>query len=308
MQPSKYKELANSKFGARVLMFFSGTFMGTVGLYVNALNVHSTVTVCMRGVFTGVFLLLYFSIRRNFKIFHHVMKVWKIELLQGFTSSIIIFLYFQGIQKAGFAVAAFLLYSGGLFALIFFRLFIKEKITLRKWIAFIIAIIGVGIIMEPWKLSVRLNIGIIYSLIAGLILGLDITIRKTLFIKIREIEGFDEKILEGPDFYMATVFVQTIVMTIIFLPLSYKVLIEFTGMQWLISILLGFFPGVIAFSFYNLALRKDEGGDVVIISYVEPIIATILNVILLKELGLMVIIGGLIIISGNLIVILDKKK
>ncbi len=73
------------------------------------------------------------------------------------------------------------------------------------------------------------------------------------------------------------------------------------------SLLLGFVPTALAFTLYNIGVKKDKGGNIVILSYFEPIMASINTAIFLKNLSIYTIIGGVLIILGNILVLKYSK-
>ncbi|GAH89681.1 unnamed protein product [marine sediment metagenome] len=59
---------------------------------------------------------------------------------------------------------------------------------------------------------------------------------------------------------------------------------------------------------YNIGVKNDKGGNIVIISYFEPIMATILMVIIFGTLSIFTIIGGSLILTANMIVLKYSSK
>ncbi|MHA1898125.1 MAG: EamA family transporter, partial [Promethearchaeota archaeon] len=280
---------------ARISMFLSGTFMGLVGLYVSVLP-GPMISVALRGLFASISLIMFLGfkgvLKRVFK-FIFSKELIKLEIVQGISGSVLIFCYFLGISLVGYSVSVFLLYTGGAFSLIFGRIILKEKVAFYKWISFIIALIGVAIILEPWKNGTNIlnNIGILASLSSGIILGLDIIIKKILFKRIikrievngeyidkeKEINGFNtdksrsqeiEKINNQNvatvmdnsfllNLLIGTALIRTIFLVIFFLPLSNGLLYGLNALQWFAGFMLGTLSGGVAFSLYNFGLIKD---------------------------------------------------
>jgi drug/metabolite transporter (DMT)-like permease len=204
----------------------------------------------------------------------------------------------------GPAIAAFLLYTGGVFALIFYRIFLKIRINTLNWIAFLIAVLGVAIILKPWEFLGDLNYNILISLLSGVLLGMNITIRKKIYLKM---EIINDSFKRSADFYIAMVLFPTSMLAILFLPFSFNDILNFTSLEWLFAILLGLIPTSLAFTLYNIGLQGDTNGDVIILSYIEPIIASIINAILISALEITVLVGGSIILIANIIILFNKK-
>ena len=63
----------------------------------------------------------------------------------------------------------------------------------------------------------------------------------------------------------------------------------------------------IAFVLYNIGVKNDKGGDIVIIAYFEPVMATINTIIFLKIFSIFVLIGGALILLANILVLKFSK-
>lgn len=296
--------LSLSKNSYRILMFLSGFLMGLVSLFIRALP-NSIVAACVRGIFGFIFIFLYLVLSKKIKILKKIKKTLFWQILQGLSSAFVILCYFIGISSVGPAIAAFLLYTGGIFALIFYRFFLKITINAKNWIAFLIAIIGVAIILKPWNIIASFNYNILISLCSGVLLGINITIRKVIYIKMEKIDDSYDK---SADFYIAMVLFPTLLLAILFLPFSLGEIAIFTHVNWLVAILLGLIPTAIAFTCYNMGLQGDTNGDVIILSYIEPIVASIINALILSTLEITIIIGGMIILIANIIVVFSKES
>ncbi len=85
-------------------------------------------------------------------------------------------------------------------------------------------------------------------------------------------------------------------------------MIPVSFMELIIGILLGVFPTALAVTFYNIGLNHDEGGNVIILSYSEPLVSSILSVLIQNILDPMFYLGGSFIIFANLIILLEKRK
>lgn len=286
------------------MMFLSGLLMGLVSLFIRELP-NSIVAACVRGMFGFSFIFLYLILTRKIKVLKKIKKTLFWQILQGISSAFVILCYFTGISSIGPAIAAFLLYTGGVFALIFYKIFLKIEISTKNWVAFLIAVAGVAIILKPWEMTGPFDFNILISLLSGVLLGINITIRKVIYKKMDKI---DDTYKKSADFYIAMVLFPTSLLAIMFLPFSLNEIVNFTSLNWLFAILLGLIPTAIAFTCYNMGLQGDTNGDVIILSYIEPIIASIINAFIISALEITVILGGLIILLANLIILFNKKS
>jgi len=68
-------------------------------------------------------------------------------------------------------------------------------------------------------------------------------------------------------------------------------------------VLLGLIPTALPFVLNNIAVKHDKGGDIIILSYLEPVMATINTALFSQSLTIYIIIGGSIIVIANIIVL-----
>ena len=171
---------------SKICMFISAICMGNIGLFITILadsGYPIYTIVFFRGLFGTLFLTLFMLKNRSFNrefIKESFGMHWKILIFIGFINALIIYLYFISISISGYAIAAFLLYTSGIF-FIFFLIISKEKVSKITVVSFILAIIGVAIIMEFW--FGIFNWGVFYGLLSGLTLGILVYCKKKIYDK-----------------------------------------------------------------------------------------------------------------------------
>jgi len=287
---------SNTTF-SKISMFLSGIFMGNVGIFISLLSGYPIYTIVLfRGIFGAAFLILFMIITRSFSItfFKECFKIhWKYLIILAISNPLVVFLYFFNITLTGYAFAAFLLYSSGVFLLIFLVITKEEKVSKINFISFILAIAGISIIMEFWTGQI-LILGIGVGILSGFCLGILIYSKK----KIYKNRG---KINSNGNFDAFLTLWSTLFLIIPFLPLGITDLFRITNLDLVIIIMLGLIPTALAFTLYNVGVKKDKGGNIVILSYFEPVMATINAAIFLNNLSIFTIIGGFFVLSANII-------
>ncbi|MHA1731888.1 MAG: DMT family transporter, partial [Promethearchaeota archaeon] len=276
-----------AKGPARLLMLVAGASMGLVGVFVTSLALPVHVVVCLRGLFGALFVTIFLVARKSHREVGVLRENWAGGVLLAASNAGCIFFYFSTIVLAGFAVAAFLLYTGGLFAVIFARAFHGEHVTRGSAVAFLLAIAGVALIMQFWEDSLDWNAGILTGILSGVFLGGNTFSKKmyyrTLGPRLAE---------EYPDAPMVLAWWATLTLGLVFLApaLVYFSTKSFPNIP--LVFLLGLVPTAIPFTCFNFGLRADEGGDVLIFSYVEPVVATILSVLFGQPITAFTLLGG----------------
>ncbi|MFO8017636.1 MAG: DMT family transporter [Promethearchaeia archaeon] len=293
---------------SRVCMILSGILMGNVGLLVTFLGGYSTFSIVFfRGFFGTLFLSLFMLWKRSFtlKFLKSVFKThWKFLILTAIINPLVILFYFINIIISGYSIAAFLLYTGGLFFLLFLIITKEEKITKINIISFILAIIGVGVIMEIWN-GITNFWGFFYGMLSGVSLGLLNFFKKKIYNKREEVAPENK---EKGAFNIFLAWFATLSIVIMFFPFGFFDLFQFTGLDLLYCLFLGLFPTALAFIFFNIGILNDKGGNIVILSYFEPVMATINTIIFLDMFSIYMIIGGGFILLANILTLLYSNQ
>ncbi len=293
-----------SKNIGRSFMFLAGFLMGFVGLFVTTLGTPSHITACLRGIFGSAFLTIFFLARKQLHQVRVIKINWPAGVLLAISNAATIFFYFTTINEGNIAYGAFMLYTGGIFAVIFIRIFLKEKIATLHYIAFTLATLGVALIMEFWS-GVMLNITILTGLLSGICLGAN-TLSKKLFYKTLEARGEIKK--DFPEAPTVLAWWATFTLGLIFLIPSLFYFMDHSFPDIGMVLLLGLIPTAIAFSSFNYGLQADKGGDVLILSYIEPIVATVLSVIVEQTLSIFLLLGGAAIIGANILILFTPHQ
>jgi DME family drug/metabolite transporter len=284
---------------SKISMFLSGIFMGNVGIFISLLSGYPVYSIVMfRGIFGAAFLLLFILITRSFSFtfFKECFKLhWKYLIILAVSNPIVVLLYFLNITLTGYAFAAFLLYTSGVFLLLFLVITKTEKVSKINIISFILAIAGISIIMEFWTGQI-LILGIVVGILSGFCLGILIFSKKKIY-KARE--NLNSKAKGNFDAFLTLW--STLFLIFPFLPLGITDLFKITFLDFTIILLLGLIPTALAFTLYNVGVKKDKGGNIVILSYFEPVMATINTAIFLQNLSIFTIIGGFFVLAANYI-------
>ncbi len=299
----RVKELKVSE----ISMLISAISMGCVGLFVTLLSKYPIYTiVLLRGIFGSIFLTLFMIRKRSFSksfLKKSFKTHWKPLLIIGLINPLVIYFYFITINTSGYAIAAFLLYTGGIFFIFFVMITKTEHISKITILSFALAIAGVAIIMEFWTEQGQ-YIGLFTGLLSGLTLGTLTFYKKRIYVKRKTMEF---KLEERGDFDMFLAWFPTLFLVVLFLPLGGSDLGRLTTLDLIYAILLGLIPTAIAFTLYNVGVKNDKGGNIVILSYFEPIIAMINTIIFLGALSIFTIIGGAFIVVANVIILKFSK-
>lgn len=302
MVSTKSKNSNTNPLVSKISMFISGICMGNVGLLVTFLSRYSVYTITLlRGIFGTLYLTLFMVIQKSFSkdFLKESFKFhWKLLFIIGIINPIVILLYFISITISGYSIAAFLLYTSGIYLLLLLIITKEEKVSKVNLISFSLAILGVAIIMEFWNGDLIIP-GILVGVFSGLALTILVFSKKKIYNK--RIQNQHNLKSEG-NFDTFLAWWSTIFLILMFLPIGGSELLRLSLIDIILSLILGFFPTALAFTLYNVGVKNDTGGSIVILSYFEPVMATINTAIFLKNLSIFTVVGGGLILLANLIV------
>jgi drug/metabolite transporter (DMT)-like permease len=293
-------------------MVLSGLLMGMVGLFVKSLSIIPVYAiVSLRGLFGALIIFLFFILTKRMTLLPKIIHIAPGYLLaQSVAGVVTILCYFYTIQQGGYAYAAFMLYTGPIFAVFMMWLFLKRIPSKKSIGAFFIAIIGLSFLVNIWASIFNAdilrtsNVGWVTGLFSGISLGF-MTTWKVYYLEKAKNDADLRNDPVGLNIGMALF--NVILLFLVFAPFSLQYYPTLRYSHWMIAIALGLFPTAIAFSLLNIGLQHDEGGDVLIFSYSETIMGAFLTAFVDHAFTLSLLIGGVLIITGNLIVAIKPR-
>lgn len=290
------------KKAAPIFVFLAGILWGTMGIFVrqyNAQGMDSMEIVAVRAVVTailmGIFMLIY-----NPKLFRIRWKDIWCFLGTGLLSILFFnFCYFKAISMTSMSVAAVLLYTAPAIVMVLSRILFQEKLTGVKIGALIATFIGcvfvTGVVGSDEYLSIP---GILVGLGAGLGYAL-----YSIFSRYALERGYHSFTISFYTFLIAAIGVLPFVK----LPVMVQVCFD----NWYMvgfTIVFGLVSTVLPYILYTIGLEKVENGKASIIASIEPVVATILGILVFHEALKFHVILGICLVLGAIIVCNLWKK
>lgn len=287
---------------AYVYVFLGAALWGIIGLFVDELSqagFSSLQIVTLRVVSASVMLTLFVAGKNS--------DLLKIEIRDSFSFigtgifSIVFFnwCYFTAIEEVSLSIAVILLYTGPAFVVILSRIFFNEPMTTRKIGALLITLLGCTLVIQV------LPIGANHISWHGILVGLGSGFGYALY------SIFGKHALKK--YHPLTVITYTFVFaSVVMLPTS-GLTISGSDLQsthvWLQILGLGFFPTALAYFLYTTGLSLVESGRASIAATVEPVVATLVGVLIFNEiLTSYQIIGILLVLAAVILVQFKKNK
>lgn len=284
-----------------ILIIIAGLFWGSMGIFVRHLNdlgFSSIQVACLRLTTAGILfaLILLIKDRKGFKI---ALRDIPLFLALGLVS-ILFFTccYFTAIRLMTMSTAAILLYTSPIWVMVLAIIFLKEKFTIQKLIALILAFAGCVLVSGfGGKVTVM---GILVGLGSGLGYGL-YSIFGTFALK-----KYSPYTVTCYTFLIAglgSIFVSNPV------DLVRKIsTIENKPALFGFVLLTAVVTAVIPFLLYTLGLNMTTAGKAAVLATVEPAAATLFGFFVMKETVGPVAIAGILLVFAAIIVLSLRKK
>lgn len=283
-----------------ILIIIAGLFWGSMGIFVRHLNdlgFSSIQVACLRLVTAGILfaLILLIKDRKGFKI---AVRDIPLFLALGLVS-ILFFTccYFTAIRLMTMSTAAILLYTSPIWVMVLAIIFLKEKITVPKIIALVLAFAGCVLVSGfGGKVTVA---GVLVGLGSGLGYGL-YSIFGTFALKKYSpytvtcytflIAGFGSIFVANPaDLFAKLAAVDN--------------KISLFGFVLLTAVV----TAVIPFLLYTLGLNRTTAGKAAVLATVEPAAATLFGFFVMGEKVGLVAIAGIILVFAAIVVLSVKS-
>jgi drug/metabolite transporter (DMT)-like permease len=299
--PEEYEVEKKSVLGD-ILIIIAGLFWGSMGIFVrhlNALGFTSIQVACLRLVTAGILFAIILLIKdpKGFKISPKDIPLF---LALGIVS-ILFFTccYFTAIRLMTMSTAAILLYTSPIWVMILAILFLKEKFSVQKLIALILAFAGCVLVSGfGGKVTVA---GILVGLGSGLGYGL-YSIFGTFALKKYStftvtcytflIAGLGSIFVSYPPDLIAKI-------------QAVDNKLSLFGFVLLTSVV----TAVIPFMLYTLGLNRTTAGRAAVLATVEPAAATLFGFFVMGEtVGPVAIIGILLVFAAIVVLSLKAKN
>lgn len=279
-----------------VLILLSGLLWGTLGTFVTYLRQAGLSTmqiVFVRSAVTTVLLGLYIFITDKSKFRFHLRDSW-IFIGTGLISFTAFTVCNQiAMQLCSLSIAAALLYTSPAFIMIFSACLFHERLTKRKIIAILVTVFGCflvsGILTPGASISVP---GILCGLVSGLCYGL-----YSIFGRYG-VEKYDTKTIT---------FYTFLLVSLASLPfadvLSFGKLLSYASWTAPAAFALGPVTCLIPYLAYTAGLRGTEPGTAGILATLEPVVSTMLSVLIFHEEMIWQKVVGIVCILGSVLIV-----
>ena len=204
------------------------------------------------------------------------------------------FLFLFGIRYTTASNAALLYATTPILVLIFSRMFLSERLTSVKIIGVILGFAGVMTVIFERGISASMEylLGNVLIGFAVMAWGLYTVFGRRLIVRYGAVEASSMTLIIG---------------TLMFIPIGIVPALHFpfetlSSSSWMAILYLAIITSVFSYFLWYYALGRAEAGKVALFANLQPILTTILAVLLLgQEITLAFVIGGMIALAGVII-------
>jgi drug/metabolite transporter (DMT)-like permease len=286
---------------AYFFVIIAAALWGTIGIYarqLTALGFEPLQIVLIRAVVSSLSIII-FLLLTNRKAFKIKIRDSIYFVGTGILSFVFFnWCYFIAINRTSLSVAAILLYTAPAFVMVLSVLLFKEQMTKKKLLSLFITIIGCLFVTAFVKNTAQ-NISLL-GILAGIGSGLGYALYSI----------FGRYALKKYDSTTVTLY------TFIFAFIALLPTINFSELAVLLSnkyavyysIALGLAATVLPFLFYTRGLSYLETSRASIIATLEPVVATIVGIILFSEPITFYKIVGILLVIFAVFILREKKQ
>lgn len=287
---------------AKLKIFASMFIFGSIGIFVRYIPLPREIVSFARGTIGALFLLVIILLRRTKPDWTAVRNNLLWLLLSGTALGFNWILFFEAQDYSSVAIGTLCYYMAPIIIIVVSPFLLKERLTLKKTSCVILALIGMVCIS-----GVIGGAAISGNEMKGILLGLAAAVLYASIVLMN-------KQLKGISAYDKTI-VQLVISAITLIP--YILLktdlssIDLSGSTLPLLILVGIVHTGLAYYLYFGSMEYVAGQTAAVISYVDPAIAVLASILILKEdMNFVEILGAVLIIGAALMseITFGKRK
>lgn len=277
---------------AKLKNIFSMTVFGTIAIFVKNIPLSTGEISLFRAIIGLIVIYIYKLISGNRIGFKDMKKDLPLLFLSGIAMGFQWVLLFQAYRYTTVSLATLSYYFAPVILILLSSIILKERLTLKQIICFIMATLGLVMIIgfQGIDLTNTTTIGILYGLGAAVLYATVIFLNKL----IKNVTGIDRTFIQ----FIASI----IVLTPYVLATSGINIMSIDMMGLLNLLILGGFHTGFTYCIFFSSVKDLKGQEAAILSYVDPLVSIIVSVAILREsITLMQILGGGMILGFTLI-------
>ena len=279
-------------FDPKLMLIFSMVIFGTIGLFVRNIAVSSGELALYRAVLAASLIACYLLATKQSIPFAEIKKELPLLLFSGIAMAFNWILLFQAYKYTTVSVATLSYYFAPVIVTVACPILFKEKMGAKQWICFAMSTLGIVLITGIGDLSAGSNhlIGILFGLGAACLYATVILLNK--FIK--TVGGIHRTFLQ---------FIAAIIVLVPYVSLTSGFNLGVLDARgWVFLLIVGLVHTGITYCLYFTSLKELSGQEAAILSYIDPLVAVVIGVLVLQEpLNWQQLLGGTLILGFTLL-------
>ena len=276
---------------ARGSMAFAMAIFGTISLFVKHIPLSSSELVLYRALLACLVISAFLLVKKQPIPLEAIKKELPLLLLSGVAVGVNWLLLFQAYQYTSVSIATLSYYFAPVLVTIACPFLFHEKLNRRQIFCFVMSTIGLILIIGPQGFQQDRNqlIGIGFGLSAAVFYAAAVLMNKAL----RLTGGIHRTLIQ---------FIGASLSLLIYVPITGGFHLNELNMTGFICLLiLGVIHTGFAYCLYFSSLKELSGQEASILSYIDPLVAVLVSVLLLHEgITLTQILGGAFILGFTL--------
>jgi len=275
---------------ARLSLLSAMLIFGTIGIFRKYIPLPSGLVAFSRGLIGMLFILLIMAIRKEKMDWKAIKPNFLFLSVSGMMIGINWILLFESYRFTTVATATLCYYMAPLFVMLAAPFVLKERITLKKGLCMLVALVGMVLVsgvLDTGFSGIRELKGVLFGLGAAVFYASVILLNK----KIHNVSAFPKTAI------------QLGFAALIILP--YTLIVENlpqapTPATVILLLVVGVVHTGISYALYFGSMKSLPAQTIVLFSYLDPIVAILLSVLLLQEpMTLLSGIGAILILGST---------
>ncbi len=275
---------------SRKQFIFAVIVFGTLGPFIRNITLPPAELALYRAILAAGFLLLYLVIKRTVFDFSQIKKEMLLLFLSGIAMAFNWIFLFKAFNHTTVSLATLSYYFAPVIVILVSTIIFKESITIKKIVCFIASTIGLILMTNIGESGGSQLIGILFGLTAAFFYAIVILFNK--FIK--NVPAIQKTLIQ---------FIAAIVILLPYVLITTGINITSINGTGLISLLIvGLFHTGFTYVLFFGSVKDLTGHEVSILSYLDPLVAVIVSILVLNESILPIqLLGGAMIIGFTLL-------
>lgn len=255
------------------MLIISMAVFGTLGPFVRNISVSSGELALYRAIMAALLIGAYLIVTGQRIPIREMKKEIPLLLLSGVAMGFNWILLFEAYKYTTVSVATLSYYFAPVIVTVASPLLFREKMTARQGVCFLMSTLGIVLITGTGDLSAGSNhlIGIAFGLGAACLYATVILLNK--FIK--NVDGIHRTFLQ---------FLAAVIVLVPYVGFTGGVTLSgLDGKGWVCLLIVGFIHTGVTYCLYFSSLKELPGQKAAILSYIDPLVAVLISVLLLGE-------------------------